>query len=211
MIVKILSHLAKVLWVKELGWTSGLILILIIYVHEFGHYLIAESYNLKPKLPRFIPFLGAYVMHDKTLDCKKQYDVALAGPFVGGVLGIISFYIDLVFDSNIFYQIAVFSIFLNFFNLIPFSLLDGGRVVNALGFKSFQLFVTIVLMVVAVVSEVYMIMIIGALGILSYFRNKKEKLEPMSKKEKRSGIFEYLLLILILGSHTFYIIIEHYG
>ena len=67
----LLSLLAKYLWIKKLGILNGIALILSIYVHEYGHYFIADELKLKPKHPRFIPFVGAYVDITKLLTIKN--------------------------------------------------------------------------------------------------------------------------------------------
>ena len=43
------------------GWRFGVGFVLLILVHELGHYVEARRQGLNPQLPVFIPFLGAYV------------------------------------------------------------------------------------------------------------------------------------------------------
>ena len=208
MLSKLLSLIAKYLWIEELGWINGIALILAIYVHEYGHYLMADDLNLKPKHPRFIPFLGAYVKHDFTLNQKKVYKVVFAGPLLGGIFGLISFYIYLLFDYNFIYQFTLYSLLINLTNLIPFSILDGGKISNTVGLKKLNLIITSILIVIAFINESYLIIIIGILGLISYFSGKasKEKLTPMSKKDKRFGAFIWVVLFIILGVHSFLIL-----
>jgi Zn-dependent protease len=158
MIAKLLSLLAKILWVKELGMLNGIALIISLYVHEYGHYLMADELGLKPKHPRFIPFLGAYVKHNETFNQKEHFKVAILGPLLGGILGVISFYIDLIFNIEFFHQVAVFSLLLNLVNLIPFAVLDGGHIVKTLGFNKFQLFVTIIIAIISIVTKKYFLL-----------------------------------------------------
>ena len=208
MIAKLLSLLAKILWIEKLGWMNGIALILSIYVHEYGHFFMADELKLKPKLPRFIPFLGAYVKYDETFDSKKQFKIAFSGPLLGGILGIVSFYIYLVFDSNFFHQIALFSLILNLVNLIPFAILDGGHIVKSLGLNKFHLLVTLASVIIAIVVKKYIIIVIGALGFINYICtiSIKDKLKPMNKEDKNFGIFIYIGLIVILGIHTYFIL-----
>jgi Zn-dependent protease len=208
MIVKLLSLLAKILWIKELGMLNGVALIISIYVHEYGHYFMADELGLKPKHPRFIPFLGAYVKHNETFNQKEQFKVAIMGPLLGGVLGIISFYIDLIFHIKFFHQVAVFSLLLNLFNLIPFAILDGGHIAKSLRFNIFQLLVTVAVTIYAITTKKYFLLILGVLGLLNflYTNSIKDKLQPMKKEDKDFGIFVYTVLIIILGIHTYFIL-----
>src|SRR5262249_38523962 len=43
------------------GWRFALGVVLLIFMHEMGHWLEAKRENLNPQWPVFIPFLGAYV------------------------------------------------------------------------------------------------------------------------------------------------------
>ena len=55
-------------------------------MHELGHYLEATRQGLKPSLPVFIPFLGAYVaMKNAPFDPWRNLLVSAAGPFLGGI------------------------------------------------------------------------------------------------------------------------------
>jgi len=208
MFEKLLSIIAKVLWIKELGMLNGLALIISIYVHEYGHYFMADELKLKPKHPRFIPFLGAYVKHDETFDNKKLYKVAIMGPMLGGLLGIISFYIDLVFENIFFHQLALISLFLNLINLIPFAVLDGGHIAKTLGFNKFQLYVTILITVVSIYTKKYSLIALGVLGFLGYIYSNsiKNKITPMNKEDRDAGLLIYVVMIIILGIHTFIIL-----
>ena len=208
MIAKILSLLAKYLWIKKLGMLNGIALIISIYVHEYGHFLMADELGLKPKHPRFIPFLGAYVSHNETFDDKKKFKVAFAGPLFGGILGIISFYIDLIFDLSFFHQMALYSLVLNLTNLIPFAILDGGHIVNSLRLNIFQLFVTIFVIFFAIKSKTYFLIFSGILGFINfiYTSSIKNKLIPMNKDDRAFGMFAYISLFIILAIHTYFLL-----
>jgi len=208
MIAKLLSSLAKLLWVNELGVLNGVALILSIYFHELGHYFMADELKMKPRFPRFVPFLGAYVKHDATFDNKKSFKVAISGPIMGGLLGLTCFYLDLIFDSKFIHQVALFSLVINLANLIPYALLDGGHIVRSLGLHTLHLIMTVALIFVALFLEQYILLAFGILGVFSYFYivSVKDKLVPMGKEDKEFGVFIYLVLIGILGLHTYLIL-----
>src|ERR671932_1548035 len=43
------------------GWKFAVGFVLLILVHEMGHFVEARLQGFRPNLPVFIPFLGAYV------------------------------------------------------------------------------------------------------------------------------------------------------
>ena len=47
------------------GWRFAVGFVLLILIHELGHYLEAKREGLSPRLPVFIPFLGAYVKYTR--------------------------------------------------------------------------------------------------------------------------------------------------
>ncbi len=67
------------------GWPFAAGFVLLIAVHELGHYIEATRQGLKPSLPVFIPFLGAYVAMKSVHDPWRNLLVAAAGPFLGGI------------------------------------------------------------------------------------------------------------------------------
>ena len=58
----------------------------LVFVHELGHYVEAKRSGLDPQLPVFIPFLGAYVaLRNMRFDPWVNARVSLAGPVAGGI------------------------------------------------------------------------------------------------------------------------------
>src|SRR4249919_1716322 len=67
------------------GWRFAVGFVLLILVHELGHYIEAKRLGLDPALPVFIPFLGAYVaLRNAPFDPWRHARVSLAGPVAGG-------------------------------------------------------------------------------------------------------------------------------
>ncbi len=75
------------------GMKFSIPFLLILTVHEFGHYIAARLYRIKTSLPYFIPFigligtLGAFIRIQSRPQSKKQFfDVGIAGPLAGFVV-----------------------------------------------------------------------------------------------------------------------------
>jgi Zn-dependent protease len=109
------------------GWKFGLGVVLLIFVHEMGHFLEAKREGLDPSWPVFIPFLGAYVKHTRGNPWQTSR-VAIAGPILGGVAGLVCYLIGRSNGSDLFIALGYFGFVLNLFNLIPIGILDGGAV-----------------------------------------------------------------------------------
>ena len=109
------------------GWKFALGVIVLIFVHELGHFLEAEREGLKPDWPVFIPFLGAYVKHTRGNPWQTTR-VAIAGPILGGVAALVCYAIGKANGSHLLIALGYFGFVLNLINLLPVSILDGGSV-----------------------------------------------------------------------------------
>ena len=113
------------------GWRFALGVIVLIFVHELGHYLEAAREGLDPDWPVFIPFLGAYVKHTRGNPWQTAR-VAIAGPMLGGLAALVCFAIGQAQNSDLLTALGYFGFVLNLINLLPFGILDGGSVWRAI-------------------------------------------------------------------------------
>jgi Zn-dependent protease len=114
------------------GWRFAAGFILLLLVHELGHYLEARRQGLHPALPVFIPFLGAYVaIKDAPFDPWRNGLVSIAGPIAGGLASLATLAAGEQLDSRLLLALAYSGFFLNLFNLIPIGFLDGGFILRS--------------------------------------------------------------------------------
>jgi Zn-dependent protease len=114
------------------GWKWAIGFIALILVHELGHYIEAKRQGLDPRLPVFIPFLGAYVtMKNMRFDPWRNALVSMAGPIVGGLGALGLLVVGTATDSRLLQALAYSGFLLNLFNLIPIGFLDGGQTLRA--------------------------------------------------------------------------------
>ncbi len=114
------------------GWRFGLGVVLLILVHELGHYVEARRAGLDPQLPVFIPFLGAYVaLRNMRFDPWVNARVSLAGPIAGGVGAAACLVAAVGSDSDLLRALAYAGFLLNLLNLAPIGILDGGHVLRS--------------------------------------------------------------------------------
>jgi len=109
------------------GWWYAVGIVFLILLHELGHFLEAKREGLNPKLPVFIPFLGAYVQYTRGNPWQTAR-VAIAGPIFGGLAALACYVVGRAQGSDLMLALAYFGFFLNLFNLIPVGIFDGGAI-----------------------------------------------------------------------------------
>ncbi len=128
------SFLASV-WFYALfwGWKFGLVFVLLIAVHEFGHWFTMRFYGVPSSLPFFIPGMGALVnMTGRPASAFHESLIALAGPLVGGLGSAACAYIGFTTHEPFWLAAAYLGMLINLFNLAPLMPLDGGRIVGSI-------------------------------------------------------------------------------
>ncbi len=104
-------------------------LVLLIFVHEMGHFLAARQRGLAVGAPTFIPFVGAWIeLKDLPHDVETEAWVGLAGPLLGSAGALACYYAYRATGEPLLLALAYAGFFLNLFNLIPVSPFDGGRI-----------------------------------------------------------------------------------
>ncbi|MEW6639443.1 MAG: site-2 protease family protein [Pseudomonadota bacterium] len=116
------------------GWRYAAGFIALIFAHEMGHYIAARQRGLNVGAPAFIPFVGAWVeLKDQPMDVETEAYVAIAGPVVGSIAALAVYQWARAEDSALLLAISYAGLFINLFNLLPISPLDGGRITAVLG------------------------------------------------------------------------------
>lgn len=133
-----------------------LFLILVLFIHEMGHFLFMKLFQYQNVRMLFIPLMGAFVQGNKEKYSQKEsFYVIAAGPFPGIWLGSAFLIMAASYKQEWMLELSFLFLFLNVINLIPIDPLDGGQL--------FKLFVTkkrdFFLMIFALVSSLIMIFI----------------------------------------------------
>lgn len=124
------------LYASSFGWLYGIGFVLLIFIHEMGHYLTAKNIGLNVSAPVFIPFVGAFIaMKDQPVNAADEAKVGLGGPVLGSLAALFCLLVGLEFKNSFFLALAYSGFLINIFNLIPVSPLDGGRIVSAISPK----------------------------------------------------------------------------
>ncbi|SFI35680.1 Zn-dependent protease (includes SpoIVFB) [Collimonas sp. OK307] len=115
------------------GWRFAAGFVLLLFVHEAGHYLAAQRRGLAVGAPTFIPFVGAWIqLKEMPHDAETEAYVGLAGPLVGTAGALACYFASRWYNSELLLALSYAGFFLNLFNMIPMSPFDGGRITAVL-------------------------------------------------------------------------------
>jgi parvulin-like peptidyl-prolyl isomerase/Zn-dependent protease len=146
------------------------ILLVVIFIHELGHFIGMKSFGyLDPKI-FFIPGLGAAASARKTSgNAKHDAIVSLLGPIPGIFIGIMLVLIYYSTEIRLIYDFAELFLFINLFNLLPISPLDGGRFFEAVLFRRnhiaeliFRIITGLILLAIGIASKSPLLIIFPA-------------------------------------------------
>lgn len=125
--------LSVAVYATQWGWKFALGFVLLIFVHELGHLVVARQFGLKVGAPVFIPFMGAFIaLKEAPRNAWVESCVGIGGPLLGSLGAGACGAIYVFTREPLFLALAYTGFFLNLFNLMPIGFLDGGRIATAL-------------------------------------------------------------------------------
>lgn len=118
------------------GWPYAVGLVMLILVHELGHYVAARQSGLEVGAPVFIPFVGAWIsLKDARPDPATSAYVAISGPMLGSIAAFACYLLGISGHGRIYMALAFAGFMINLFNLIPAGPLDGGKLAGVISPK----------------------------------------------------------------------------
>ncbi len=156
------------------GLPFAALFVLLLFVHEMGHVIALRREGIPATAPMFIPFLGAVVgMKALPDDAWAEAKVGLAGPLLGSIGAAVTLGIGVALDSDLLHAAAYTAFFLNLFNLLPITPLDGGRAAAALH-PAFWLLGLAAMVGLFFVMPNVILVLIAVIGALDAWRRFKE-------------------------------------
>lgn len=157
-------------------------LVLVLFIHELGHYLIMKFYKYENLRMLFIPLMGAFVQGSKKQYSQKEsFFVIAAGPYPGIILGISLLFLAQNMQHSGLLKLSFLFLFLNVVNLLPLDPLDGGQFFKLfvrrkrdLFLLIFSLLSSLVMIIVGYMIESWILIIFGFLmsfKVRSFQRN----------------------------------------
>ncbi|MEI8116348.1 MAG: site-2 protease family protein [Flavobacteriia bacterium] len=133
-----------------------LFLILVLFIHEMGHFLFMKLFKYENVRMLFIPLMGAFVQGSKEKYSQREsFFVISAGPFPGIWIGSALLVIASIYQQEWMLELSFLFLFLNVINLFPIDPLDGGQLFKLYVNKKRDLF----LMLFALFSSMLMIFV----------------------------------------------------
>ncbi len=161
-----------------------LIIIVVLFVHETGHFLAMKLFKYSDVKMFFLPFIGAAVSgKEQTPYSSKKALVSMAGPLPGLIIGLILVIAYGVTKDKLYLDASWMFIFINAFNLLPLYPMDGGRYFDSILFSRnhiidviFKVVTSLLLIGIAVSLQAWILIVIPV-GVLlslrySYFTAK---------------------------------------
>lgn len=130
-----LLSMVVAIWVYAQIWGLPFALgfVLLIFVHELGHWLVMKQQGIRAGAPVFIPFVGAVIaMKGLPRNAYVEALVGIGGPALGSAGALACLLVGWGTGSLFWYALASTGFLINLFNMIPISPLDGGRIVGVI-------------------------------------------------------------------------------
>ena len=194
------------------GPVFGVGVVLLILVHEMGHVVFSAAEGVPMSMPVFLGPLGAVTaMRRPPRDARQEAVIALGGPLVGTAAALLVFAfaqsIGPGYWRSLLLALAYFGCFINLFNLVPMSPLDGGRIANAVS----RWMNVVGLVIMAGFFFLFgnpfalILLIIGSITTYQRFRNARRGLEPAPVPPRTRlliGLTWVAMLVIAAGGMT---------
>ena len=190
-----------------LAFGAGILVLL--FAHEMGHVIAARIEGIPVSAPAFIPGFGAYItLKAMPRDARSEAILGIGGPIAGTLASLATYglAVQLGTETRLGLLLAVvagYSMYFNAINLIPFSPLDGGRILGAVS-KWINLLGIVILLaaiLLQLVSAVFLILVVilGGFGTFQRFTHPENPSYFKVSPGSRLAIgLAYLALVVVL-------------
>jgi Zn-dependent protease len=185
-----------------------LYLVVVLLIHEMGHFLMMKLFKYENVRMLFVPLMGAFVQGKKRNYSQKQsFLVTLAGPIPGVAIGAVLMWYGNVVHSQWMVELSSLFLLLNLINLLPLDPLDGGQLFKLYVRRNYELF----LMIFALTSSLLIIglgwlldsYIIMIFGFFMGFRVRALQKQFIMHKELKNDNVNFSTSYKLLSNRDF--------
>ena len=173
------------------------LIVLILFIHEMGHFIAMKVFGYNGVNMFFIPLIGAMVTGEKDRISQSQRAIiVLAGPVPGVLIGCgIIAYAQTIDHTGAAYAGFIF-LFINILNLLPIDPLDGGKLIETLFFSSNEKLKQVFLIIsVAIMIGLGIFFQEYILAIMGFFMSTRIKmLKSLSELRKKISVYKIPLI-----------------
>lgn len=109
------------------------ILLLVLLLHELGHFTAMKQFGYKNVNMFFVPLFGAFVSGENEEASEGESVITiLAGPVPGILVGLVLLYLEFAQGMTSLHMLPEVFLSLNILNLLPILPMDGGRLIETL-------------------------------------------------------------------------------
>jgi Zn-dependent proteases len=196
------------MYAKLYGLAFGVGFVLLLFVHEMGHYIAAKLIKLNVSLPLFIPFVGAVInLKEMPTNAEAEAKIGLGGPILGSLGAFLCMLLYYPFHQDFLLALAYTGFILNLFNLIPIRPLDGGRAVAAISpwLWLIGLPIAIIFLFIHPNPILILILILGIIEIVNQIKNPNKEYFQVTPMKRVIFALIYFGLLAVLGIGSAYI------
>jgi stage IV sporulation protein FB len=183
-------------------------LLIVLLIHEMGHFALMKLFKYKNVRMLFIPLMGAFVQGSKEEYSQKQSLLVVgAGPFPGVIIGTVLILLASKYQAAWMVDLGLLFLFLNILNLIPLDPLDGGQLFKLLVKKNQDLFILVFSFISSLVLigagwyiDSYVLMLFG---FFMGFRVRSIQAQYQLRKELKEDDIDYKTTYKLLSNKDF--------
>ncbi len=194
--------LSVALYATEWGWPFAVGFVLLIFVHELGHWVVLRREGIPAGAPVFIPFIGAFIaMRGQPRDAYVEAKVAIGGPIAGALAAWVVLGAGVALGHPLLVTLGHAGIMLNLFNLIPVSPLDGGRIAGAFS-RAFWIggYALGVLALVATRSPILLLVLaVGLITLWQRWRHPVPGYDAIPRAKRLTVALGFAVLVITLA------------
>ena len=173
------------------------LVVLILFIHEMGHFIAMKVFGYNGVNMFFIPLIGAMVTGEKDRISQSQRAIiVLAGPVPGVLIGCGIIAYAQTIDHTGAAVAGFMFLLINILNLLPLDPLDGGKLIETLFFSSNekikQLFLIVSVIIMVLAGVFFQMYLLAFLGLYMSLRIKM--LKSLSELRKKISVYKIPLI-----------------